>query len=223
MSSIGGISTDVSTITGNSRMADLTSEEFVQIIVTELQNQDPFNPSDTNAMLEQISSIRDIESQLDLQQRLEALVEQNEVSSASGLIGQFVSGLSESLQQTEGIVESIRIEDGKPVLMVNTGAGVVRMQNDSVIEVFNLGDVNAATTQSLLSSLVLLDSASLIGKFVRGTDASGDTRSGIVSSVTVEDGVVMLELDDGHKINAGSVTRMSETAISDDEADEASE
>ena len=70
---ISATSSNTAAATGVNRMADLSSEEFVQILITELQNQDPFNPSDTNAMLEQISSIRNIDQS---QTKNEEVVEQ---------------------------------------------------------------------------------------------------------------------------------------------------
>ena len=42
----------------------LDSEEFLNIMFTELQNQDPFEPNDSSALLEQLNSIRSIESDM---------------------------------------------------------------------------------------------------------------------------------------------------------------
>ena len=45
-----------------SRFNELASEDFIQIIFTELTNQDPLAPNDTSALLDQLNSIRSIES-----------------------------------------------------------------------------------------------------------------------------------------------------------------
>ena len=118
---ISATSTDTSAVTGVNRMADLSSEEFIQILITELQNQDPFNPSDTNAMLEQISSIRNIESQMDLQTRLEDLVSQNQMSAAGGLIGKYVEGLNASNNNVSGVVTSIKLSGDEIILELDSG------------------------------------------------------------------------------------------------------
>ncbi len=209
---ISATATDASALTGVNRMSDLTSEEFLQILITELQNQDPFNPSDTNAMLEQISSIRNIESQMDLQAKLENLVSQNEISSASGLIGKFVSGLNENNTQVEGIVESLRIENGRPVLMVNDGVSSVRMPVDNVMQVFDMGEIDPAMIQSLAASMKMLDTNAMIGRHVEGTNETGEKINGVVTSVTVEEGQFMLELDTGQVMPASQVTRFAQSA-----------
>ena len=51
---------------GSSGFSAMDSEEFVKIIFTELQNQDPFQPNDSSALLEQLNSIRSIESDMAL-------------------------------------------------------------------------------------------------------------------------------------------------------------
>ena len=51
----------------------LSSEDFIKIIFTELANQDPFQPNDSSALLEQLNSIRSIESDTKLIDKLEDL------------------------------------------------------------------------------------------------------------------------------------------------------
>ena len=57
---------EVSSATASSSSANayaaLDSSEFVQILIEKLQNQDPLAPSDSSAILEQLSSLRNIES-----------------------------------------------------------------------------------------------------------------------------------------------------------------
>jgi hypothetical protein len=46
----------------------------------------------------------------------------------------------------------------------------------------------------------------MIGKMVKGKDASGEDLTGLVSSVRVEDGNLYLELDNGKNMALSSVT-----------------
>lgn len=104
------------------RYSELSTDEFIKILFTELSNQDPMQPNDSAALLEQISSIRSIQSDIDLGRRMESLISQNELSAAGTLIGTTVRGLDESNQRVEGVVQSVfRTPDG-PVL--NLGAGI---------------------------------------------------------------------------------------------------
>jgi len=99
----------------------MDSSEFVKIIFTELANQDPLAPSDSKALLEQISTIRSIQSSIDMTSRLESLVGQNEWTSAAGLIGKKVSGVSDELLRVDGTVKSVSRTDGGAVLNLETG------------------------------------------------------------------------------------------------------
>lgn len=99
----------------------LSSEEFTKIILTELQNQDPLQPNDTGALLEQLSSIRSIQSDMELSTRIESVVSQNEFASAAGLIGRRVSGLSETSQRVEDEVVSVSRTDSEAVLNLKGG------------------------------------------------------------------------------------------------------
>lgn len=42
--------------------SEVTSDEFMSMILSELTNQDPLEPNDTENLLNQISTIRSIES-----------------------------------------------------------------------------------------------------------------------------------------------------------------
>jgi flagellar basal-body rod modification protein FlgD len=106
---------------GSNRLADLNSTEFINVLITELTNQDPFAPNDSQAILEQLSSLRNIESQLSLQKQLESLVLQNQIAQASGMIGKLVEGLDTQNNQLTGNVTSVRVVDGKAILELDTG------------------------------------------------------------------------------------------------------
>jgi flagellar basal-body rod modification protein FlgD len=103
------------------RFGELSSEEFIKILITELTNQDPFQPNDSAAILEQLSSLRNIESQTSLQDKLEDLVLSNSIAQAGGMIGKVVEGLDLSNNNVSGQVTAVRIVDGKAILELDTG------------------------------------------------------------------------------------------------------
>jgi len=112
----------------------LSSEEFLQLIFTEMSNQDPLEPNDTSALLDQIANIRSIESDVDLVDKLGELVGQNEMAAGAGLIGRLVSGLSEANERVTGIVNSVsRTEEGV-VLNLDGGMRVPMGDVDRVLE-----------------------------------------------------------------------------------------
>lgn len=132
MSSIPNtLSASAASTTGNA-YSSLTSEEFVKIMFSELSNQDPLKPNDSNALLQQMANLRSIESDLSLQTKLTSLVSQNEFASASGLIGQQISGVSVDNARVGGTVASvIRTSDG-PVITLKNGERVAFKNIDQV-------------------------------------------------------------------------------------------
>jgi len=105
----------------SSGFGDLSSAEFLNIMFTELQNQDPFEPNDSSAMLEQLNSIRSIESDMALTSQLEAIVFQNQLAGASNMIGRYVQGLADGGNRVDGRVISV-IRQGDAIgLELDTG------------------------------------------------------------------------------------------------------
>jgi flagellar basal-body rod modification protein FlgD len=104
---------------GASAFSELTSEEFVKIMFTELSNQDPLKPNDSSQMLEQLSSLRSIQSDMNLTSKLEAILTQNQLSTAGSLIGRYVSGLTDSGQRVVGEVVSVARNENGPILRLS--------------------------------------------------------------------------------------------------------
>ena len=137
MSTIDPISADPTTIAGSPQadgFSQLTSEEFTKIIFTELSNQDPLEPNDTSALLEQLSMLRSIQSDIDMMDRLSSIVDQSELAGASNLIGKLVSGITEENERVLDFVLSVsRTKDGA-VLNLEQGGRVPMNNVDEIID-----------------------------------------------------------------------------------------
>lgn len=77
--------------------AQLGKDEFLQLLVTQLRNQDPMNPSDPNQMAAQLAQFSTVEQLVNIGEQLEAqsaaneaLIESVNASSAMQLIGRTV-------------------------------------------------------------------------------------------------------------------------------------
>jgi len=122
MSAAGAISSAANVVSATAGgFADMTSEQFIKVMIQELTHQDPFEPQDSQALLEQLSSLRNIESQLALEEQLGALVLQNQISAAGGLIGKLVTGTDAGYEQIQGVVTSVRVQDDAVYLELDTG------------------------------------------------------------------------------------------------------
>ena len=115
------------------RFSEMSSEDFMKIIFTELQSQDPFKPNDSNALLEQLNSIRSIESDVQMEERLQSIVFQNQMSTAGGLIGKRVAGLTENAERVGGIVKSVSRSGDSITLNLENG-WIIPMDNLEYID-----------------------------------------------------------------------------------------
>lgn len=118
---IGGVASAANGAVHGGGFGSLRSEDFIKVMIAELANQDPFQPQDSSALLEQLSSLRNIESQLSLQQQIGNLVLQNQIASAGGMIGKLVAGRDESNDSVAGLVTSVRVQENKVYLELDTG------------------------------------------------------------------------------------------------------
>lgn len=134
MSTIAGVGGSAGTGAASGGISGLSSDEFLKLIFTELGNQDPLQPNDTGALLEQIANIRSIQSDVDLVDRLGELVGQNELAAGAGLIGRVVSGRSEANERVTGAVHSVSRTQSGVVLNLDGGSRVPMSAVDRVLE-----------------------------------------------------------------------------------------
>jgi flagellar basal-body rod modification protein FlgD len=115
---------------GNSNASALSTikpEDFLKMLITELQNQDPMNPTDNAQLLQQISEISNIQATSTLTQSLNALLTEQNLSAASSLVGKTIEGLADDGSTASGKVDSVTIADGSAKL--NIGQQTVSLAN----------------------------------------------------------------------------------------------
>lgn len=136
---ISAADASISTAASTNRFSDLTSEEFIKIIFTELSNQDPFKPNDSSALLEQLNSIRSIESDTQLTKQLSSIVTQNQLATAGNLIGRQVQGLTPDSERVSGMVVSVAKQKDSVSLLLDNG-WVVPMENvETIVDPYLFG------------------------------------------------------------------------------------
>ena len=114
--------------TPTSGFNEMSSEDFIRIIFTELSNQDPFQPNDSSALLDQLNSIRSIESDIKLVEKLDSLVFGNQLASAGNLLGQIVGGLTENNERVLGYVVTVVRQGDEVMLEIDTGE-IIKFEN----------------------------------------------------------------------------------------------
>ena len=110
-------SSSSSTLTGATE--SLGRDDFFKLLIAELTNQDPLKPNDSTQMLEQLSSLRSIQSDMNLTEKLESILTQSQLSTAGSLIGKYVSGLTAGGQRVVGEVVSVARNADGPILRLS--------------------------------------------------------------------------------------------------------
>jgi len=88
----------------------LDIDDFLKLLISELQNQDPLDPMDNSEMVQQMGQIREIGATDELTRTLSTLSSSQELVTASSLIGKSVQGLAEDSSSVDGIVDRITVE-----------------------------------------------------------------------------------------------------------------
>jgi flagellar basal-body rod modification protein FlgD len=107
--------------TTNKNAFNLKPEDFIKMMVTQLQNQDPTAPAKNEELLAQMSQIGQLQSTSTLTDSIQTMVLQNQIGASSNLIGKNVEGLDDQDQPVKGIVNSVRVEDKNVVLELDNG------------------------------------------------------------------------------------------------------
>jgi len=104
-----------------SKNFELKAEDFIKMMITQLQHQDPMEPAKNEELLAQMSQIGQLQSATLLQESLKGMVMQNQIGSAGNLIGKTVQGLDDKNEQIKGIVNSVRVEGDELFLELDSG------------------------------------------------------------------------------------------------------
>jgi len=174
-------------------VADLGSQDFFKLLIAQLTNQDPLEPMDNQDLLNQISSLRDIELSTGLTESLQSVVGQQRFVSASAMIGNYVRSFpGEDGLVREGIVVGVRFEaDGLPKLQLADGTEL------AIDQVASVEPADRAAQSYIGSSVVGLD---------RSVLPQGQAVEGRVTGVSLtEQGGVALELDTGQRLRIEDV------------------
>ena len=93
-------------------------EAFLQLLVTQMRNQDPTNPTDSAEYLSQLASFSSVEQQLQSNAKLDSLLSTMAFGQGAGLIGRSVTS---SDGQTTGTVVSVSQVAGQTTVNLDGG------------------------------------------------------------------------------------------------------
>ena len=111
-----GVTPAATTTTGtNSPDKDM----FLQLLVAQMRNQDPANPTDSSEFLAQTAQFTALEKMQEVADQTSQLVALQVAFGASSMVGRTVSYTGADGAMLSGVVSSVRFEATGPLLQVN--------------------------------------------------------------------------------------------------------
>src|SRR4051812_36787471 len=99
----------------------MSGGDFLNLMINQLQHQDPLNPTDSNQLLTQLSQISTLQSNTAMSTSLSNLTLQQSIGAGGNLIGKTVKGITESGDEITGTVTSVSVLDKKVYLEMDNG------------------------------------------------------------------------------------------------------
>jgi flagellar basal-body rod modification protein FlgD len=119
-------STSGSSISNNSTTT-LSTNEFLDLMMDSLEQQDPLNPSssDPTQYLTELAQMTSVEQETNTAQNTQDTAQAQSVSQAVGLIGHTVTYLDQTTgAQLSGTVGSVQITSSGPTMTIGTATGI---------------------------------------------------------------------------------------------------
>lgn len=121
------------------RMSGLDPDDFLKLLVAELQNQDPMEPMKNAEMMQQVGQIREIAATDKLTSTLDRISDGQNIATASSMIGRQVQAMTDEGDVVFGVVRSIQIipgDNGRQLqLKIDTGEEIIDMKIEDVFHI----------------------------------------------------------------------------------------
>lgn len=113
----------------------LTSDTFLKLLITQLQNQDPTAPVGNDELLQQLSAMRSLQSNIELSDTLKAFNNNQQVSAGATFLGKVVTGTNADQKEVTGIADRVFVQEGS--LMIGMGSDSVAISKVTGVSLMN--------------------------------------------------------------------------------------
>lgn len=187
----------------------LGKDDFMKLLIAQLQNQDPTNPMKDNEFIAQMAQFSALEQTMNLSKAFEKFAEaqnQTQLIQYNQFVGKTVR---------YHIVTDEKDQDGKPVVQEGTGSvqgikfvdGSIRfiMQDGKELSPGNISEVLSSSQ----TANHLVEASRLIGKKVSFLKDNEELTKTVVS-VSTKEGKLEYILDDGSRVTSESFISISQ-------------
>ncbi|MFE4238928.1 flagellar hook assembly protein FlgD [Peribacillus butanolivorans] len=171
----------------------LGKDDFLKLLLTQLQNQDPSSPMDNTEFIAQMATFSSLEQMMNIGSQIDELIglnQQNSLMNYNSFVGKEVtwhildeSGENLAIEEGVGIVESIQYKGDNIYFILEDGT---KLQPANI----------SAMKQSSTTTNSLTNASELIGKRITWNDEENGDLSAVVTSVSMNKGKVQIEVDD---------------------------
>ncbi|MCD6460356.1 flagellar hook capping protein [bacterium] len=100
--------------------SELGKDDFLNLLVAQLANQDPLDPMDNQDFIAQMAQFSALEQQTNLNGNFEKFLSGNMISQYSSLVGKEVTAVNNTAEEDlKGLVTKLTFEEGKTYITVN--------------------------------------------------------------------------------------------------------
>ena len=105
----------------NISLQTLNYDAFLQLLVSEMKNQDPTEPTDTSQYMSQLASFASVEQEIQTNARLDKILSSLSMTQATGAIGKTITSADGSVS---GVVTSVKLYSDSVKAILQNGAEV---------------------------------------------------------------------------------------------------
>ena len=121
MSAISPLGGGTQTSQSGTTVGGMTQNDFLQLLVSQLQNQDPLNPMSSDQFLQEMASFTEVVDLSQLEQLTQGLLSSEAVTQGLQLLGRTVTAIDPSSgQSVTGTVSSLSMQGGQPMLTIGS-------------------------------------------------------------------------------------------------------
>ncbi len=117
--SINGIYSAQTAAAGSSGSTQFKSADFMQMLLAQLEHQNPLEPMDDTAMMTQFTQLNSLQALQQIQSAMEKISEDSQMTYAASLMGKMVSISKSDGKSTEGKVTGFSMESGNAYIQVD--------------------------------------------------------------------------------------------------------
>lgn len=122
--SVNAARSTTSTSSSSTASPTVSYNDFLQLLIAQMRNQDPTSPTDMSQYMSQFAQLSSVEQAIQTNTKLDTLLSTSALSQAEGLIGRTASFTSEDGQATSGKITAVHIIQGGAVATLDDGAQV---------------------------------------------------------------------------------------------------